>query len=165
MELLHSLIGWKNTWMIIILMHLTLFWSRIIGHEILTYVIGEYLIWYLMLACMGHIMSYSLGCTSTFMIFWWGTFMMHICMMLLCTFIIYILYSWCFEGCNTNNGILELFGFISLGVAIWLLVWESKPTFSYLSSSLQRSVPISCVGELLRDGFNFQMLGVHRISS
>ena len=51
-EVLHSLIGWKNTWMII-LMNLILFFSSIIGHGILTYVIGVDLIKYPMLVCMG----------------------------------------------------------------------------------------------------------------
>ena len=79
--------------------------------------------------------------------------------MLLCTLMIYILYSLCLEGCNTNNGILELLGFISLGVAVWLLVWERKPTFSCLSSSLQSSVPVSYVRDLSRYGLNFHMIG------
>ena len=43
---------------------------------------------------------------KTFMILLSCTFLMYICMMLLCYFIIYILYSWCLEGCNTINGIL-----------------------------------------------------------
>ena len=42
-EVLHSLLGWKNTWMII-LMHIIYFWSSIMGHGILTYVMGK--IWY-----------------------------------------------------------------------------------------------------------------------
>ena len=38
-EILHSILGWKNTWLNI-LMHITSFWRSIIGHWILTYVIG-----------------------------------------------------------------------------------------------------------------------------
>ena len=90
---------------------------------------------------------------------------MYICMMLLCTFMIYILYSWFLEGCNRSNGILALLSFISFGVAIWLLVWERKTTFDCWSSSLQRNVLVSYVAYLLRDGLNFQMLGFHGISS
>ena len=117
-------------------------------------------------ACVyGPHVLYLLGCTSTFMILWWGTFLMYICMMLLFTFMIYILYSWCLEGCNTSNGILKSLYFVSLGVAVWLLVWDNKPTFSCLSSSLQSSVHISYVDYLLRYGLNFHMIGVHGISS
>ena len=50
-EVLHSLLGWKNKWAIIILMHITLFGSRIIGHGILTYVIGSYFIGHLKHVC------------------------------------------------------------------------------------------------------------------
>ena len=42
-EVLHSLLGWKNT-CLIILMYIKFFWSIIMGHGILTYVIGIYLI-------------------------------------------------------------------------------------------------------------------------
>ena len=42
-EVLHSLLAWKNTWLII-LMHIIYFWRSIMGHGILTYVIGQYLI-------------------------------------------------------------------------------------------------------------------------
>ena len=75
------------------------------------------------------------------------------------------MYSWCLEGCNRSNGILKFLCFISLGVAVRLLVWKSKPTFSCLSSSLQSNVHISYVEYLLRDRFNFHVLGVHGISS
>ena len=46
----------------IILMHIEFFCRIIIGHGILTYVIGEYLISYMMLVCMGHMMIYLLKC-------------------------------------------------------------------------------------------------------
>ena len=42
-EIFHSLLGWNNTWLNI-LMDITSFWSILIGHGILTYVIGVYLI-------------------------------------------------------------------------------------------------------------------------
>ena len=58
-EILHSLLGWKNTWLNI-LMHITSFWRRIIGRGILTYVIGEDFI--------GHLKLYPLGK-------WWSTYL------------------------------------------------------------------------------------------
>ena len=42
-EVLNSLLGWNNKWLII-LMHITFFQSSIIGHVILNYVIVSYLI-------------------------------------------------------------------------------------------------------------------------
>ena len=43
MKVLHSLLGWKNTWLII-LMHIIYSWICIMGHGILTYVNGVDLI-------------------------------------------------------------------------------------------------------------------------
>ena len=76
-EILHSLPWWKNTWMNV-LMHIKSFWSNIIKHGILTYVIGENFIGHLKLVCTWEMVDYLLGGISTFMIFWWGTFMMYI---------------------------------------------------------------------------------------
>ena len=64
-----------------------------------------------------------------------------------------------------NQWYPEIVGFISLGVVVRLLVSKSKPIFNCLSSCLQSSVLVYYVGELLRDGFNFHILGVHGISS
>ena len=96
-EVLHSLLGWKNKWLIIILMHITFFGSNIIGHGILTYVIGAYLIGHLKHVCTWKMVVYSLGGISTFMISWWGTSLMYILIMLLYNLMIYIIHSICLE--------------------------------------------------------------------
>ena len=103
-DVLHSLIGWKNTWMII-LMHIIYLWIRIVGHGILTYVIGSDLIGHLKLVCTWKMVVYSLGGISTFMISWWGTSLLYILIMFLYTFMTYIMHSWCLEECIQENGI------------------------------------------------------------
>ena len=90
-EILHSLLGWKNTWLNI-LMHITTIWRSIIGNGILTYVIREDLIGHLKHLCTWQMVVYSLRGISTFMIFWWGTYLMYLFNMLLCTLMIYIMY-------------------------------------------------------------------------
>ena len=113
-EVLHSPLGWNKTWMII-LMHVIYIWISIMGHEILTYVIGAYFIGHLKLVCTWQMVVYLLGGISTFMIFWLGPSLMYIFIMLLCTFMIYIMYSWWLEECIQENGILE-FSFLMVWV-------------------------------------------------
>ena len=103
-DVLHSLLGWKNTWLII-LMHIIYIWITIMGDGILTYIIVAYFIGHLQLVCTWKMVVYLLGGISTFMIFLWGTSLMYIFIMLLCTFMIYIMYSWCFEEFIQENGI------------------------------------------------------------
>ena len=65
-----SFTSWmKKKSLIIILMHITFFRSRIIGHGILTYVIGADLIGHLKHVCTWKMVVYSLGGIRTFMIF------------------------------------------------------------------------------------------------
>ena len=122
-EILHSLLGWKNTWLNI-LMHITSFWSSIIEHGILTYVIGADLIGHLKHVCTWQMVVYSLGGISTFMISWWGTSLMYIIIMLLYTLMIYIMHSWYLEECIQENGIQE-FSFQMYGLESTLNCWSA----------------------------------------
>ena len=114
-----------------------------------------------MLVYMGHMMIYLLGCTITFMRY---IIDVHLYDVVMYFHDIYFLLMM-FVSVQYKQWDLALHGFISLGVADQLVVWERKPTFSCLSSSMQSSVLVSYVGYLFRDGFNFHMLGVHGISS
>ena len=105
-----SFTSWMN-----ILMHVTSFWSSIIKHGILTYVIGAYFSGHFILVCMGHMVIYLLGGIITFMTFWWGTSLMCFFIMFLCTLMIYIIYSWFLEKCIQENGIPE-FSFLMVWV-------------------------------------------------
>ena len=60
-----SFTSWMN-----ILMRINSFWSIIIGHGILTNVIGAYLIGHLKHVCTWQMVFYSLGGISTFMTPW-----------------------------------------------------------------------------------------------